>query len=198
MSVCRHKTGPAFGRLGWKVIISLQNLNNIILPQIQPHDVIVHEIAVSDRIVALPELTHAQVLIEVQRLIVAVDMQFHTAGLRMTLADPLKNTVKEETAYVLPLTFGQHIDFLQVENIQSVLALIAVRRIKRLHRHIAHGLPVDLSNKISMVFLGHLLPETVRRVHHIHHIIALLRCNDIFIGRRKRYISYRLNNRNVL
>ena len=152
------------------------------------HYVVVHEVAVANVIIALTGNTQAEMLIESLGLIIAVDMQKDAAGTRVLFLYEGDSSIEELTAQVKTLITREDINLLEFVEVG----------IYGLHRHVTGCIAIDKKELVDVMFLHHLPAQTCLRIHHVHHIVALLSCDNVFICRRKNLLSHVTDDRNVV
>lgn len=152
------------------------------------HYVVVHEVAVANVIIALTGNTQAEMLIESLGLIIAVDMQKEAAGTGVLFLYLGDSSIEELTTQVKALITGENINLLEFVEVG----------IYGLHRHVTGCIAIDKKELVDVMFLRHLPVQTYLRVHHVHHIVALLSCDNVFVCRWKNLLSHTADDRNVV
>ena len=181
----------------------------------ESHDVVVHVEAVSDVEVALAEDVEAEVMVEADRRIVAVHVQFDTGPIpfnapscnlthmsnfphmvdlpcKSSLPHMSDRTLKQGSAESVALFRRKYIDFLKVKEQAAV-----VGDSFGLYGNISACLPVAVCNVIHMS-LVELLLQICRRVHPVHHVLHLLRRQDFPICVSEHNLSHVVNAHDVL
>lgn len=179
----------------------------------ESHDVVVHVEAVSDVEVALAEDAETEVMVEADRRIAAVDVQFDTrptpfntpfstSSCNFPHMDnlPCKNglphmsdrTVKQGSAESVALFRRKYIYLLKVKEQAAV-----VGDSLGLYGNISAWLPVAVCNVIHMS-LVELLLQICRGVHPVHHVFHLLRRQDFPICVSEHNLSHVVNAHDVL
>lgn len=98
---------------------------------IQPHDIVVHIISVTDREIAFAQFAHPHPLVKVQRPVVAVDVQLHAARRRMHRTDIFHGMAEQEFPGADSLEAGKDIDFLQMERSSASCCTEGNRTVRR-------------------------------------------------------------------
>ena len=156
------------------------------LPDVEPHDVIVHVVAVANREVPLAQLPHPHPLVEVERPVVAVDVELHAAGHRMLAADILHGLTEEGGTHAPPLEVGQDVNLLEVEELLTLA----------LHRDVAARSPVARGDEVG-VPLAELVAEALRTIHPLHHVVQLGGGQNFAVGSREGHLGKAANQRSV-
>lgn len=144
------------------------------------HYVVVHEVAVANVIIALTGNTQAEMLIESLGLIIAVDMQKEATGTGVLFLYLDDSSIEELTTQVKALITGENINLLEFVEVG----------IYGLHRHVTGCIAIDKKELVDVMLLRHLPVQTYLRVHHVHHIVALLSCDNVFVCRWKNLLSH--------
>ena len=145
---------------------------------LQPHDVIVHVIAVADREIAFAELAHAHLLVKTHCTVAAVYVQLHPAGRGMHRTNIFHSMAEQEFPDAETLKTGQHVDFLQMEQLFGLL----------LHRKVPARFAVGRGDEPRNPG-AHLTPQDFGRIHPLHHVIHLRRGDNFAVSRRKHLVG---------
>ena len=159
----------------------------------ESQDVVVHVEAVSYVEVALAEDTEAEMVVESDRRIVAVHVQFDT-GFASTCSLPhmIDSTVKQGSAESVALFRWKYIDFLKVKEQAAVIGDSLM-----LYGDISACLPIAVCDVIYMSLVK-LLLQIFRRVHPFHHVLHLLRRQDFPICMPEHNLSHVMNAHDIL
>lgn len=159
----------------------------------ESHDVVVHVESVSDVEVALAEDVEAEVMVEADRRIVAVHVQFYP-GFASTCSLPhmSDHTLKQGSAESVALFRRKYIYLLKVKELAAV-----VGDSFGLYGNISAWLPVAVCDVIHMSLVK-LLLQICRGVHPVHHVLHLLRRQDFPICVSEHNLSHVMNAHDVI
>lgn len=161
--------------------------------EFEPHDVVVHVEAVSDVEVALAEDAEAEVMVEADRRIVAIHIQFYPSfASTCSLPHMSDRTVKQGSAESVALFRRKYIYLLKVKEQAAVIGDSLM-----LYGDISACLPIAVCDVIYMSLVK-LLLQIFRRVHPFHHVLHLLRRQDFPICMPEHNLSHVMNAHDIL
>ena len=160
--------------------------------QILRHDVVVHVETVTDGEIAFAYLAEPHVLIEGDGAVAAVHVQLVADDLCFGGVSHASFSVLQQlSAETFALQLWQEVDLLQMEENTLVVFLFNVEG------HVTGIVSLDGEDVELMPLVAYLFAETCFRIHPFHHVLHLLRGEDVAVGVTKCNVGHFANGGNV-